>query len=70
MSHIRPTTKIGVPPGTRFLRLERANDHWIVWINANIDFTLGTYLRLYNSGKVERVTVRIDEGDDIQLIKP
>ena len=75
------TIKIGVQPGTRFLRLERSEQeqdsmgiysvgHWLVWINANHDFSLGTFLRLWDDGGIERVTLREDEGDDVQLIKP
>lgn len=72
----RTTIPIAVPPGTRVLRLERrpAVDDWyelgfwILWLHTS-DFVHGTYLRLYDDGCIERITVRDDEGDDIQPIK-
>jgi hypothetical protein len=43
--------------------------HWKIWIHTN-NFILGTYLVLYDTGKIERVTVRDDEMDQVVLIKP
>lgn len=40
-----------------------------LWIHTN-DFILGTYIALYDTGKIIRVTVRDDEPDDEVLIKP
>lgn len=51
------------------MRLERKHDGWIAWLSTN-DFVLGTYLYLYNTGRVERITVRADEGDEIMLVRP
>lgn len=42
---------------------------WRVWLHTN-DWIHGTYLLLYKDGKIERVTVREDEGDDIIVVKP
>ena len=46
----RPTITIGVQPNTKLLRIERvlcmyevpSDGAWMVWINANVDFTCGT----------------------------
>ncbi len=81
---IRPTTTIGVQPNTRLLRIERvpakcvssevdiyntSEGAWMVWINANINFTLGTYIKLNDDGTIERVTVLTDGTEDIFVIK-
>lgn len=75
---------IAVPPGYRVLRIERHPEGWTgntegtmrpvwgfykLWIHTN-DFILGTYICLYDTGKITRVTVRDDEPDDEVLIKP
>jgi hypothetical protein len=66
----RARIPIGVPPGTRVLRIERVlGDHWMIWLHTS-DYTHGTFLRLYDNGAIERVTVRADEGDDVATIKP
>ena len=43
---------------------------WRVWINANIDFTAGTYLALHDNGCIERVTINPDGTEDTFLVKP
>lgn len=43
--------------------------YWRIWLAANKDFTLGTYAKLYDSGRLEYVTVREDEPDDITVVK-
>ena len=62
---------VGLPLGTRLHRIERLSDRhaWRLWI-ATADYLYGTYLLLHDSGRVERVVVRIDEGDDIMLVRP
>jgi hypothetical protein len=47
----------------------RQPDGWIVWL-ATRDYRYGTYLRLLNNGKVYRVIVRENEGDEIILVRP
>lgn len=83
---MRTSTRIGIQPGTKALRLERnpfgsrpiieANRHyhfepgsWCLWINTH-DFTQGTYLKLYDDGMVERVTLHADGREECNLIKP
>lgn len=65
------STPIHIQPGTRLLRLERCSIdcYWILWLHTN-DFKHGTYLRMYDCGKVERVTEREGEGVEVLLIKP
>jgi len=59
---------ISIPPGTAILRIERIDDSWLLWIHANPEFTLGTYIQLYDSGRITRCTERPNEVDE-QLIK-
>lgn len=68
----RPSHRIGIPPGTKALRLERAinGDGWALWISANADQSEGTYLRLNNDGSVYRVHARDDGTEDEFLVKP
>lgn len=75
---------IGVPPNTKILRIERqeANDqyyqgtrmvlkegYWILWINADPRYEFGTYLKLFDNGRIERVTQRPDGSESIMYIK-
>lgn len=75
---------IGIQAGTKLLKIQRqeitrlgyldynqkyVDGYWIVWL-ATSDYIYGTYLKLYNDGRIERVTVRNDEPDDVMLIKP
>ena len=48
----------------------RKMGYWTIPQSTNPDRTLGIFLRLYDNGKVERVTIRDNEADDIVLIKP
>lgn len=74
---------VHVPLGTRLMRLERIGGcqyhdgeedktiepHWKAWIGTS-DFIHGTFMRLYDNGKVECVTIREGEGDEVLLIRP
>ncbi len=42
---------------------------WMVWINSNIDFTLGTYIQLNDNGTIDRVTINPDGTEDVFAIK-
>lgn len=48
----------------------KSQGYWILPVHTNIDRTLGTFLYLYDDGKIERITIREDEGDETVLIKP
>ncbi len=41
---------------------------WRLWLHTP-DFVHGTYLKLYSNGMIERITTRVDEGDEIVCIK-
>jgi len=30
---------------------------WMIWLTANGDFSLGTFIRLHHTGRIERVTL-------------
>ncbi len=75
---------IGIPPGTKILRIERceAKDsyyqgtrlvmnegYWMLWINADQRYEYGTYIKLFDNGKIDRVTQRPDGSEDIMSIK-
>lgn len=44
--------------------------YWVLPIHTNLDGTRGTFLYLYDDGKIERITIREDEGDEVVLVKP
>ena len=47
-----------------------SDGYWDIWLNTN-DFIHGTFLRLYDNGKIERITIRVERpDDDIVLVKP
>jgi hypothetical protein len=67
-------TEVGVDETGYYSRPDGKSRHehgfWLLPISTNPDRTLGIFLRLYDDGKIERVTVREDEGDEIHVIKP
>jgi hypothetical protein len=44
--------------------------YWQLPLSTNPTRTLGEFLRLYDNGKVTRVTLRADDDDNEVLIKP
>jgi hypothetical protein len=82
---MKATIPIGIQPGTRLLRIERVPrefvyiggglsettpGYWIVWIHHNPDFTLGTYLTLYQDGHMTNTTVHEDGTENVFQVKP
>lgn len=63
---------IGVPLGTRLIRIERHADEncWRVWTARSPDGSCGSYLLLYDDGMVLNTTARADEGDESFIVKP
>lgn len=63
---------IGIPPGKRQLWIERHSEagFWLIPLSTSRDRKLGDFLRLYNNGTVERVTIRPDDDNVTVLIKP
>lgn len=83
---MKATIPIGIQPGTKLLRIARnpetfeyatestgwynGDGYWIIWLSTN-DFIHGTFLRLYDNGLIENVTIRSDRPDeDIFVVKP
>ena len=63
--------RIGLPPNLRILYIERWEEgYWRIPIHVDKTGQLGTFIHLYNNGKIERVTIRDDQGDEVVLIKP
>ena len=61
-----------LPGPARQLRIERVEvpiagekDHWRLWLMANGDFTLGTFIQLLDNGVVNRVTWHEDGTETI-----
>ncbi len=48
--------KFLLPGGLKQLRVEHSDDGWMIWLNANGNFTLGTFLELSNDGNISRIT--------------
>jgi hypothetical protein len=69
---LRNVWRLGVQPGTKFLRLERDPNRkcWILWTNANRDWTLGTFMRMYDNGRAERVTLRAEGTEEVFDVRP
>ncbi len=60
-------TRVPLPVAARQLRIERTdNDDWIIWLAANGDFTIGTFIRLNTIGLIEAVHLHPD-GTEEQL---
>jgi len=69
-----------LPSPAKCLRVERVilplsmkedfpNDYWRLWLTANGDFTLGTFIQLLDNGKVNRVTWHEDGTESVLEIK-
>ena len=43
--------------------------HWRLWLMANGDFTLGTFIQLLDNGKVNRVTWHADGTETVFEVK-
>jgi hypothetical protein len=62
-------TIVGMPPGTRLYRIVRLPRGWRLWI-ATRDYISGTYLELFEDGRVMNCTARADEGEDMFWVRP
>lgn len=60
---------VGLPPGTRLYRIVRLPRGWRLWI-ATRDYISGTYLELFEDGRVLNCTARVDEGEDVFWVRP
>jgi hypothetical protein len=66
---VAPENVIGVPLGTRLMRIERLVGGWRLW-TSTADYKLGTYLEMFNDGCIISVTVRDNEGDEVFVVRP
>jgi len=73
---VKPPIRISVPPNTRAYRIERNHTgriedigSWVLWLHPAPDFNSGTYLKLYDSGALYRVTLYPDGTEDMMLLK-
>jgi hypothetical protein len=53
--------KFDLPSPAKCLRVERVDDifadgHWRLWLMANGDFSLGTFIQLLDNGTIFRIT--------------
>lgn len=49
----------------RQMRVEFINHQWRIWLTANGDFTLGTFIQLCDNGDINRVTWHEDGTETI-----
>jgi hypothetical protein len=56
-------------PGTRLMRIIRLPRGWRLWL-ATRDYIFGTYLELFDDGRVLNCTVRAEEGDEYYWARP
>jgi hypothetical protein len=63
--------RFGLPSGIKCLRVERIvhENHWRLWLNANGDFTLGTFIQLLDNGNINRVTWLADGTENVFTVK-
>ena len=54
-----------LPSPARQLRIEYIQPAWRLWLMANGDFTLGTFIQLLDNGVVNRVTWHEDGTETI-----
>lgn len=63
---IRPIPlKFPLPSALKQLRVERSKTSWRIWMMANGDYTLGTFIELLDDGRINRVTWHPDGTDSI-----
>ena len=60
----------GMFTGYRWDRSKDHNGYWLVPLSTNPARTLGDFLKLYDNGKIERITLRPDHDDVVVVIKP
>lgn len=63
-----------LPGNIKCLRVERVVaydsgfDHWRLWLMANGDFSLGTFIKLLDNGMIERVTWHEDGTENVFVV--
>ena len=62
MATPNPILRVSVQQ-TRSLSLLRVDDGWLLWINGSPETQHSTYLYLYDTGRIQRVTEDKASGD-------
>lgn len=63
--------KVGLLRGMSFLYVERHSDHWLLPTNTNPERDRGTFIRLYDNGRVETVYVFNEAPwETVEVTKP
>jgi hypothetical protein len=60
---------VALPIGARAQRIERLPHGWRVWTSTR-DFRYGSYLELFDDGRILNCTTRADEGDEYFWARP
>lgn len=60
--------RVAIPPKKQLRLIEWHKGAWRIWTDT-IDFKYGTFIKLYADGRVERVTIRVGQADDILIIR-
>lgn len=60
---------VATPPGTRLMRVIRLPHGWRLWL-ATRDFRYGTYLEVFDDGRIMRATEYEEEGPEYNWVRP
>lgn len=60
---------IAMPIGARAMRLIRLPHGWRLWLSTR-DYVYGSYIELFDDGRILHMTTRVDEGDDCFWARP
>lgn len=61
---------ISIPQTMRVLRVSRDETGWRIWLHANADFTLGTFIHLHDADMlITRVTIHEDGTESTFIIE-
>jgi len=69
MKSSRDTTTLALATSIRLRRILRLPHGWCLWIDT-ADYVHGTFYELHDNGCVNRVTVREDRGDEVEVMRP
>jgi|TARA_R110000822_G_scaffold12978_7_gene46684 hypothetical protein len=62
--------RVALQSPIRQLRVEySSNEAWIIWLTANGDWSLGTYISLNNDGTIQRITLHEDGTESVFDLK-
>jgi|TARA_R110002110_G_scaffold201454_3_gene412477 hypothetical protein len=62
--------RVALQSPIRQLRVEySSNKAWIIWLTANGDWSLGTYISLNNDGTIQRITLHEDGTESVFDLK-